>query len=691
MFRRDIQGIRALAVALVVTYHAGAPWLPGGYVGVDVFFVISGYLITGIMVRELERDRTISWREFYARRARRILPAAAVALVASTILTFAFLPKIRWASIGWDTLFSSLYVQNWRLAQTSTDYLAGTAAPSPLQHFWSLAVEEQFYLIWPVLLLAVTWSLRRQVRASRGRLLPRRKTRLVLFAGFLLVALPSFAWSVLLTETDPGRAYFVTPTRLWELALGAGLAIAATGTQRLPRLAASILAWSGLAAIVYAALTFTAETPFPGWRALLPTVGAGAMLYGGATAFKWGPEIFLGLPPVKWLGDVSYSYYLWHWPLIIFVAAALDEPLTLTQSTSVVILALVPAWLSYRFVERPIQFSVKLRQQVQRSLQLGVWLTLAGVLTSVILLFSTWPPSPSLGANSAAPGQAGQLTDQKYGAEVLSPNPRNDPAGAPVDRVKHLLLTPEQARTNIAACDTRLDSSDVRTDCTYGDARARVSVAVVGDSHAAQWAPAFDVAGQRKGWAVTVYAKQLCPLADVTPKTGGAPDKTCVAWNRQVMNRLLKDPPDYIVTSNIDREIYDGNGASAGPRSVNLLAAGLVSTWRKLQGAGAIVIALRNTPYPVIDIPDCISAHVANLTKCTFSRARGNAHGLAIDKAAADAHVPVLDLNDAICPTQRCAPVIGSEIVYVDTNHVTATYVESLTPRLESAMARLMK
>ncbi|MBN1093854.1 acyltransferase [Blastococcus sp. TML/M2B] len=267
-FRADIQGLRAVAVGLVVLYHAGLPWLSGGFVGVDVFFVLSGFLITQGLVTELERRGTISLAGFYARRARRILPAAAVALAGTAALTVLLLPQMRWAQVAQDLVQSSIYLVNWDLADRAVDYSARDQAASPLQHFWSLAVEEQFYVVWPLAILAVV-GLVRLARSRRRSDAPTGISRLHLAVPLLLIGVPSLAWSISLSAADPGRAYFVTTTRMWELALGAALAVVPVVAPASARLSRAV-GWAGLAAIVWAAVTYDASTVFPGSAALLP-------------------------------------------------------------------------------------------------------------------------------------------------------------------------------------------------------------------------------------------------------------------------------------------------------------------------------------------------------------------------------------------------------------------------------------
>ena len=335
-FRPDIQGIRTIAVLSVLLYHAGLPWLPGGFVGVDIFFVVSGFLITGGIVKELQEHGRFSLKDFYIRRMARILPAATVTLVATVAATWLLLPETRWGQIGREAFASGLYFVNWLFAESAVDYLAQDQAPSPLQHFWSLAVEEQFYIVWPLLLMLVAWlALRSKVGLRKG-----------LFTALALIAVPSFAWSIYYTNANPGGAYFVTTTRMWELAVGAGLAILMSKSHAPSKLLASVVGWSGLAAVLAAAVIFTGALPFPSYTALLPVLGTAALIWGGQVADS-GPARLLSLAPMVWVGGISYSLYLWHCPLLVITAALVGE-LSPAAGLLVVIAAMLPAWSSTR-------------------------------------------------------------------------------------------------------------------------------------------------------------------------------------------------------------------------------------------------------------------------------------------------------------------------------------------------------
>jgi peptidoglycan/LPS O-acetylase OafA/YrhL len=293
-YRSDLQGLRAVAVLLVALDHAGVGFLSGGYVGVDVFFVISGFLITGLLVQGAERDGHVSFRNFYARRARRILPAAALTLVVTTIVANLLLNYVRAKQVAWDSFWAGLFAANIRFAHEGTNYLLQSQPPSPIQHFWSLSIEEQFYLVWPALLSATLFGLWRKLRGRSvhavrdGGLTGRARMRALVVV--VILGLASLWWSIHYTDVLPAAAYFSTRTRVWELALGAALALAAPSFEQMPRVPRALLGWLGLAAIAGAATEFSARTPFPSYFALLPTVGAAFVIASGIGRKQGGPR-----------------------------------------------------------------------------------------------------------------------------------------------------------------------------------------------------------------------------------------------------------------------------------------------------------------------------------------------------------------------------------------------------------------
>ena len=687
-FRGDIEGLRAVAVIMVLLYHAGAPFLPGGFVGVDVFFVISGFLITALLIKELTATGTISLPRFYARRARRLLPATAVVLVFVALATALLLPRTRWVSTAWDVVTSSLYGINWRLAAQSLDYLAEGEAASPVQHFWSLAVEEQFYLVWPLLLLSTRWA-----RPRRQR--PLHVTA-SLSLGLAVIAVPSLALSIHLTATNAGPAYFVTATRMWELAIGGGIAIGAARFAEIPRQVAATLGWVGLAAVVGTAFILTTATPFPGSVALIPTLGTAAVIASGPAAGPLGPVLVLGLLPMRWIGGLSYSLYLWHWPLIVLAAARLGEPLTLSEGLAVVLATFLPAYLSYRFVEEPVRRARPLVARPKLALRMGLACTLIGVFSGLGLLATT-RTAPSIPTASVpllpAGDPARQAETPKFGAEVLGERPLGHPLGAAVDEVAS--ITPDLLTAKHDLDKTcRFAGARVTTvrACAHGDPGSKSRILVLGDSHAQQWMPALKAIAGAENLRVVSHAKVSCPFVQGQVSRGSQPYTSCTEWNRNVRRTLAAEArPDLVILTNRMFAMVENGRVLTGRANAAKVADALRSAIREFTDVGVPVAVIRETPLAKVNIPDCVAANTDELTACATPRSQalqGSAQ-LAAVRGVKGAHL--IDLTDAICPGDPCAPVVGGVMVWRDDDHLTRTYVQSLVPRLRAVLLPLVK
>ncbi len=685
-FRADIQGLRAVAVGLVVLYHAGLPWLPGGFVGVDVFFVLSGFLITQGLVTELERRGTVSLAGFYARRARRILPAAAVALVATAALTVAFLPQQRWLQVAQDLVQSSIYLVNWDLADRAVDYSARDQAASPLQHFWSLAVEEQFYVVWPLAILAVV-GLVRLARRVRPRSAPAAGlSRLHLVLPLLLIAVPSLAWSISLSASDPGRAYFVTTTRMWELALGALLAVLPVVAPASARLSQAV-GWAGLAAIVYAAATFDGATAYPGSAALLPTLGAVAVLWSALSGEARRQNPLLRTRPMTWVGSLSYSLYLWHWPVLIIAAAqTIDGDLRLRWGLLLVAASVVPAWVSLKLVERPLLSSPALRRSSSQALLVGAVCTLLALLAG----YGLRNHQQVTAAETVAPVFDPSVTP---GANALRWDEAN---GTPQDSFPVIFPDPTVAFGDVPVLDGHecaVDLGSVAANpCSFGNLAGDVTIALVGDSHADQYVPAVEAAAIERGWRLDVYTRGSCPFNALTVDIEGAPNIPCDAHNVNVTAALLADPPDaLLVTGSRYAASLPDRPVPSLEESKPLLAEGYRDAWAPFVAAGVPVVAIRDTPRPDVLVPECVAANVEELSRCAMDRDEILwADGPEVTAAIGTPGVELLDLTRWICPADTCPAVIGGVVVYRDGNHLTATYARSLASMVSDELAPLV-
>lgn len=673
-FRPDIEGLRAIAVGFVLLAHAGVPGMHGGFIGVDVFFVISGFLITGLLLREVDRTGRISFADFWARRAKRLLPAASIVLVASMLLTWWAMPVTTWRQICGDILASATYVINWRLASQSVDYFAGTE-PSPVQHFWSLAVEEQYYLVWPLLIGLV-------VLATRGAV---HRRRLAIGMALLCVIVPSLAWSIYATTTDPAKAYFVTHTRLWELGIGALVAVTATFWNRLPVRVATAVMWAGLIALVAVAIPLADEQNWPGSRALIPTLATTAVIAGGSRGVPNLPLRLLGSKPFLFVGGLSYGAYLWHWPLLVTFDAKYG-PLPWPVKLLISLGSLVPAWFTLKFVENPVRFASVLRRPARRALAVGALCTVVGIGAAGTLntlavaqvqqvdtseargLGSAQTPAPTVHRkDGASPNPDPYLRPPEPGSLDLKPTSISpDPLVVSKNKPEH-------------TCLSTIETTAPKI-CTAGDENSSTTIALVGDSKADHWADVLHTVGKEKGWKVVVITKASCPLTAQTiyrSRSAGNNYRECSTWNKAVMTLLTKDiRPAAVVTSGYASDALTNDGRP----SSELMTAGYVAQWNLLKKAGIRVVALADIPNSPDDIIACVaSARLTANSDCAFGRNDGN--GTAnLKQGAQQTASSFVNFNDWICPTENCPPVIGNVLVYRDDKHVSKLFADSMLP-----------
>ncbi|MFD4350384.1 acyltransferase family protein [Streptomyces coelicoflavus] len=677
MLRLDVQGLRAVAVGAVVLSHAGVSRFAGGYVGVDVFFVVSGFLITSLLLRELAVTGRLSVASFYARRALRLLPAASLVIVVTLGGAWLFLSKARVAEYAGDGLASALYTVNFRLAGAGTDYLAQDSPPSPFQHFWSLAVEEQFYLVWPVLLL-LTW------RTLRGR-------RRLVAVPLALVCLASFTAGVLVTDISMPWAYFGSLTRIWEPGAGALLALCAARLERLPAAYAGPATWLGLVCIALAVFRFDDGTPFPGHHALLPVAGTLLVLAGGCAPARHGAERLLARRPLVWIGGLSYGWYLWHWPLLVIAPVALgrddgtaDVPLALGLSTA----ALALAGLTARLVENPVRFHRTLRGRPRRALVLGGSLT-AGVAV-LCLTATTVPPTIEVGgpapalarALSRAPAPQTRLTEFLESSPTALPS--NLSPSLPEVRAARSAVYREGCHVDYAATRPRR--------CVHGDPAATRTVVLFGDSHAAQWFPALRRVATARGWRLVSMTKASCKVADVTTSRGREPYTACDTWRSGAVSAIRALRPDLVVVSSSDA----GDPADPAADVTHQWTTGFERTFEALGASGARVAALLDTPWPKGDPVDCAAGNSLRLRACANrlpAAIRDATRSRALRAAASATSTAVLDPTSWVCAPRSglCPVVVGDTAVYRDSSHLSEAYARALAPVLSPALERLTR
>ncbi|AHG93584.1 acyltransferase 3 (plasmid) [Gemmatirosa kalamazoonensis] len=643
-YRADVQGLRAVAVLAVVLYHAGVPLFGGGYVGVDVFFVISGYLITGLLLREVERTGTIDFAAFYGRRVRRLLPAVTVVLLATLGATVLFLSPLEQRELAPAALAAALYASNFWFGFQATDYLGGDVQQNLVMHTWSLSVEEQFYMAWPLLLL---------VGARFGAPDRRRGRLLALMTG---VALASFVGGLWLMTRSRPWAFFGSPPRAWEFAAGALVCLAEARLATLGRRAATALALVGAAGVLGAIVAFGDRTAFPGVAAVLPVAGTALLLAAGAARTPGAVSRLLGVAPLRAVGDWSYSLYLWHWPLLVF-PALLGLTLGPAARAACVLAALALAWASYRWVENTLRFDRRLVARPWRSLALGACLTVAA------------------GAAAAAVWAAGGRT---IDARMAS--------------YRHARDLP---KVYADGCHAEFSKVDVGG-CVYGVADARRTVVLFGDSHAAQWFPALERLARDGKWRLVSLTKSACPPADVsvTNPDLGRPYRECDAWRAKAIARVAAERPALVVMTSASGYMFEaGAGAGAGV-GADAWRDGMRRTLLGLRRAGAPIAVVRDTPRPGFDVPRCLARalrnHGASAAQCDFALDANpwGAEVFGVNREAARGldDVRFVDLSDVICDRGRCVATRDGEVIFRDTNHLAVRMAESLAPVLRDRL-----
>jgi peptidoglycan/LPS O-acetylase OafA/YrhL len=669
-FRPDIEGLRAVAIGAVLLCHAGVPFFAGGYVGVDVFFVVSGFLITRLLLGEVDRSGGISLRRFYARRARRLLPLSAILLVSVGILSLVLLSPVRAVEVSGDIISAAVYTANWHFAAQSVNYFAQDVEPSPVLHLWSLAIEEQFYVVWPTLILAVTWFWRRRGASVRP----------VLWVTLAIILAGSLAIGIQLTDAEPASAYFSTFGRAWELALGAALAL--LGAVRIPRAGAAAIGWVGLAAIVYSALAFTAGTPFPGVAALIPTLGTAALLLAGSSIHAraaGAPAAMLSLSPVRYVGRISYSWYLWHWPALIF-AAVIWGPLSVAAGLAVVLASLIPTVLTHHTIEDPVRRSRTLARLPNRALAIGLGCMAAAAGAGLMLtdLQPTITTAKSVAGAEALPSEP----VPQQSAEAVRPNP--------------LEAQNDRSREFTDGCLVGTEGTSSST-CTYGDPHGKHTVILFGDSHAMQYFPALEVLADRHHWRLIALTKRECPPGEVEVRSqiDEREYSQCDSWRENSLKRIEEAGSGTTVVLSGDTEYIpyglEGEPGEEAPHqrhgaaAATMLQQGYAQTLRRIDGAGLRPVVIRDNPASEFDVPSCVSENLHSLESCAFPWTPDEDKEFDV-RAAETTKTPLIDLTGEVCPNRLCRAVIGNALVFRDKAHLTATYARTLSPWIERGL-----
>ena len=653
-YRPDIEGLRGIAILLVVAFHAGVTVLAGGFVGVDVFFVLSGFFITAMLARELEYQGDVDVNAFYTRRALRLLPAMLLVLLATLAAVFLLYAPIDRGWIASDARAVALHAGNMNFARGAVDYFS--TGDNPLLHTWSLAVEEQFYLVWPLLFLAIGWI---GASSMHG---PRSKKQL--FVAITVAGTVSFLLSVWMTGVAQPWAFFGMPTRIWEFALGGALALAVNGRRDTPTSASSVLQGVGLVMIAGSAIGYDAATRYPGLAAIVPALGTCLLLLGGHQSPNSVVSRMLSISPLMWLGRLSYAWYLWHWPLV-GVAAVVNPGLGVAGRVGWSLAALGPAWFTWRFIERPVRDGSTAIARIP-----GHWL-LPGTIAASVLVAAL-----AHGAMVVAERRVESTSQRAF-------------AFARVDRKQHTCWASTV--------------EDARGPCEFGDTRSSRTIVLFGDSHAEHWLGALDQYGSENGLKVVLMVKGGCPVADMPelmqPRLRRSYHE-CTRYREAMVQRIIAMRPAAAVLSNFDHYLPARDGESPWHVTPEMWQRGLRRTYERISTAGIPVVAIRGTPRTWFDVPGCLSRREARLLgarSCEYARANAlvPAAVAAQTEAARGLKVALVDMNDQFCHTPRCDVRQNGLVMFTDDNHLTATFSRSLSrvfgARVEEAVEHLTR
>ncbi len=680
-FRGDVDGLRAIAIILVVAYHVGLPGFGGGFIGVDVFFVISGFLISRNLLREADGHQRVALASFWARRIRRLVPALALMIVATLVVGYFIFPLYQMPTFARQGAAAALYVSNIKFAGQAQSYFGGDVNSSPFVHTWSLGVEEQFYLLWPVLFALVCWTARRPLSRRIGNY--RRKALIAVFAVTFVVSL---GIDLALTNSGSTWAFYGLQSRAWEFA-AAGLLAAVPMPAVLRAVGArTVLAVSGLVVLLVGLVLIRGTTPYPGLWALLPVVATMALITAGHT---WGGEVAAnpinaGLTngSAQWLGRVSYSWYLWHWPAIVIAAAAFNSNNVGLESAAA-LWALGVAWLAYHYYETPIRFQPLLTQSNTRTF------VFAAVITAAVLAvtFMVTPNNPTVPAAAGAPRTAANL---------------EAPVGSSIQEQVAVAVNLYRSRAS-TECPIAgaIASPDGDKYCVGGDLTSSNTLMLIGDSHIGQWRPVFDQLAKAHHLRLVLREHDGCPPFEVNVTDPVKKQAKTVICQRQEAGdlRLLKViRPNYVIVANWNGYLGYVLGPSAEPipsdQQVKLWQQATGAFFQAVESSGAKVGYIYDEPTLPMDASKCIAA-ANQVASCVPTRTAALAKSeplLDAERRALDqvGHVTTVDMTDVVCGPSVCPLQVGNTLVYVDTHHLTDAFVAAKASVVSGLLSRVM-
>ncbi|MCH8571332.1 acyltransferase [Nesterenkonia sp. AY15] len=664
LHRPELHGLRGLAIAGVVLFHLfGAGRVSGG---IDIFLAISGFLFTAMLLREAGSTGKIDFLRYFVRLAKRILAPAALVIAVTTFAGLLLLPLTRHAQLIAEARASLLYFENFELIRSQLSYEAAGAETSPFQHFWSLSVQGQFYLIWPAVALLAVWL------ARRSRFSP----TVTMATLIVLLMIASFAAALVMQQQNQAEAYLLTQTRIWELGFGGLLALLGARFV-LPHGARTAAGWLGLGLVISCGFVLDGAALFPGPWALWPLAGM-ALILASATPPSSGQKDprrtaagLLSTAPFTRLGDIAYGLFLWHWPLLIFT---LDfrgaSGLTLTDSVSVLALSLLLGWVTHRFVEQPLartsstESGPGARRAAGKTLALAASTLIVGGLGATIYVQMTTSPQQD--------GLAMAGVDRMLypGADIID----TDRSARDVEFYPDLSgisrRVPEYARTDCHQPTGDQPGSGEVLVCEDPAQPENPSktIMLAGGSHAGHWHNAWIILAEKHNWEVLVSTKGGCVFRGLDTED----PNTCDEWLTGFPDVVADRQPDLVVTPGtaIPRE--------SGTESVH---EGAPDQWDAITGAGTDLLLVRGTPRQTQNVPDCL-ADGGDSIECAPEYEK-YADVNPLNELDLPENTYSLDLTEHFCPAQECSAVIGNILVYRDSHHLTNEYVETMVPHLE--------
>lgn len=661
-FRLEIEGLRAVAALLVAAYHV---WFGRVSGGVDVFFVIAGFMVTTTLLGHLERTGRIDIGRYLGRLLQRLLPNALLVLTVVAFASWFLVPTTRRDEVFSEIAASALYYENWELARRSVDYLDRGFTSSPVQHFWAMSIQGQFYLIWLVVFLLAAW------------IGPRSGVRFRVGVTMALLVAVSFAFSVWFTGVNQPAAYFNTGTRVWEFGVGGLLALSAPWWPALSRRWSWGLGWLGLLAIISCGAVLSVGTSFPGWIALWPVTGATLILLAGHTDAPWSASGLLSSAPMVRLGSVSYALYLWHWPLLVFALTLTGrDQIGLLGGLAVIGAAIGLSFLSTHVVERPIR---------SRSLQGRRSWSVPLLLTALVLPVAGTGYAVAAASSQVAPSDRGLDAELYPGGRVAGPGAASLTEANTADPAPGVVAASDDIPEVYAeGCHQEQSLNEVEV-CQYGDPGSDRTMILTGGSHSAHWQPALEVVAERNGWRLMSATKGSCrPATHLLPPNSKDPSvvrdpdvpetsrESCRAWNAASADWILEQHPDLVVLT-----------STVGVADDETVPTAYLRLWERFEEQGIEVLAIRDTPRPGRNIPDCLAQEGALTRDCDTVRQE------VVDPVSASSdlgdppdNVTFADLTDYLCSDEICPPVIGNVLVYSDEDHLTRSYSRTLADAL---------